>query len=81
MRRRGSTPSPVALRPERGHLDQELPFGVVKAGLWAEHADTGPRARYDYDSTASTSIRRCSISRAPGRSCASPRTLTIPTLA
>ncbi|WP_331538016.1 TonB-dependent receptor [Phenylobacterium sp.] len=33
------------------HLNQELPFGVIKAGLWWEHADTGPRARYDYDAT------------------------------
>jgi iron complex outermembrane receptor protein len=33
------------------HLDQELPFGMIKAGLWAEKADTGPRARYDYDAT------------------------------
>ena len=32
-------------------LDQDLPFGTIKAGLWAEHADTGPRARYDYDAT------------------------------
>jgi iron complex outermembrane receptor protein len=36
------------------HLDQELPFGKIKAGLWAETADTGPRSRYDYDATAST---------------------------
>ena len=36
------------------HLDQELSFGKIKAGLWAETADTGPRARYDYDATAST---------------------------
>jgi iron complex outermembrane receptor protein len=35
------------------HLDQELPFGMIKAGLWLEKADTGPRARYDYDATAS----------------------------
>jgi iron complex outermembrane receptor protein len=34
------------------HLDQDLPFGVIKAGLWLEKADTGPRARYDYDATA-----------------------------
>ena len=33
------------------HLDQELPFGMIKAGLWLEKADTGPRARYDYDAT------------------------------
>lgn len=33
------------------HLNQTLPFGVVKAGLWLEKADTGPRARYDYDAT------------------------------
>jgi iron complex outermembrane receptor protein len=33
------------------HLDQELPWGVIKAGLWWERADTGPRARYDYDAT------------------------------
>jgi iron complex outermembrane receptor protein len=33
------------------HLDQELPFGVLKTGLWLEHADTGPRDRYDYDAT------------------------------
>jgi len=30
-------------------LNQTLPFGTVKAGLWLEKADTGPRARYDYD--------------------------------
>ena len=35
------------------HLDQELPFGVIKAGVWLETADTGPRARYDYDATLS----------------------------
>jgi iron complex outermembrane receptor protein len=35
------------------HLDQELPFGMIKAGIWLETADTGPRARYDYDATAS----------------------------
>ncbi|WP_165837201.1 TonB-dependent receptor [Phenylobacterium hankyongense] len=33
------------------HLDQELSFGTIKAGLWWEQADTGPRARYDYDAT------------------------------
>ncbi|MBW8812601.1 MAG: TonB-dependent receptor [Caulobacterales bacterium] len=33
------------------HLNQELPWGVLKAGLWLEKADTGPRARYDYDAT------------------------------
>lgn len=33
------------------HLDQDLPFGRIKAGLWAERADTGPRARFDYDAT------------------------------
>ncbi|MDB5451370.1 MAG: TonB-dependent receptor [Phenylobacterium sp.] len=33
------------------HLDQELSFGTIKAGLWWERADTGPRARYDYDAT------------------------------
>jgi iron complex outermembrane receptor protein len=33
------------------HLDQELPFGMIKAGVWLETADTGPRARYDYDAT------------------------------
>jgi iron complex outermembrane receptor protein len=31
------------------HLDQDLPFGALKAGLWIEHADTGPRARFDYE--------------------------------
>ncbi len=35
------------------HLDQDLSFGKIKAGLWLETADTGPRARYDYDATAS----------------------------
>ncbi|HZZ30756.1 MAG TPA: TonB-dependent receptor [Phenylobacterium sp.] len=35
------------------HLDQELPFGMIKAGVWLETADTGPRARYDYDATLS----------------------------
>jgi iron complex outermembrane receptor protein len=33
------------------HLDQDLSFGKIKAGLWLEKADTGPRARYDYDAT------------------------------
>lgn len=36
------------------HVDQDLSFGKIKAGLWLETADTGPRARYDYDATAST---------------------------
>jgi iron complex outermembrane receptor protein len=36
------------------HIDQDLPFGKIKAGVWLETADTGPRARYDYDATAST---------------------------
>jgi iron complex outermembrane receptor protein len=35
------------------HLDQDLSFGKIKAGIWLETADTGPRARYDYDATAS----------------------------
>lgn len=35
------------------HLDQDLSFGKIKAGVWLETADTGPRARYDYDATAS----------------------------
>ena len=34
------------------HLDQDLPFGTLKTGLWSEKADTGPRARWDYDATA-----------------------------
>ncbi|HEX5265071.1 MAG TPA: TonB-dependent receptor [Phenylobacterium sp.] len=38
------------------HLDQALPFGMIKAGLWLETADTGPRARYDYDATASLGV-------------------------
>ncbi len=33
------------------HLDQDMPFGKIKTGLWLEKADTGPRARYDYDAT------------------------------
>lgn len=33
------------------HLDQDLTFGKIKAGLWLEKADTGPRARFDYDAT------------------------------
>jgi iron complex outermembrane receptor protein len=33
------------------HLNQELPFGTIKAGLWLEKADTGPRGRWDYDAT------------------------------
>ena len=33
------------------HLDQDLSFGKIKAGLWLEKADTGPRARFDYDAT------------------------------
>ncbi len=37
-------------------LDQELSFGTIKAGLWLEHADTGPRARTDYDATASLGL-------------------------
>jgi iron complex outermembrane receptor protein len=39
------------------HLDQDLPFGALKAGVWLESADTGPRARYDYDATASLGQR------------------------
>ena len=35
------------------HLDQDLSFGTIKAGIWLETADTGPRARYDYDATLS----------------------------
>ncbi|HEY3951400.1 TonB-dependent receptor [Phenylobacterium sp.] len=35
------------------HLDQTLPFGTIKAGVWLETADTGPRARFDYDATLS----------------------------
>jgi iron complex outermembrane receptor protein len=35
------------------HLDQDLPFGTIKAGVWLETADTGPRARFDYDATLS----------------------------
>jgi iron complex outermembrane receptor protein len=35
------------------HLDQTTPWGLLKAGVWLENADTGPRARYDYDATAS----------------------------
>ena len=37
-------------------LNQALPFGEIKAGLWLEHADTGPRARSDYDATASLGL-------------------------
>ncbi|WP_168073679.1 TonB-dependent receptor [Caulobacter sp. SSI4214] len=33
------------------HLNQQVPFGEIKAGLWLEHADTGPRFRSDYDAT------------------------------
>lgn len=33
------------------HLDQELSFGTIKAGVWLETADTGPRGRWDYDAT------------------------------
>jgi iron complex outermembrane receptor protein len=33
------------------HLDQDLAFGKIKAGFWWEKADTGPRARFDYDAT------------------------------
>ena len=32
-------------------LNQDLPFGVIKAGLWVEHSDTH-RFRYDWDLTA-----------------------------
>jgi iron complex outermembrane receptor protein len=35
------------------HVDQDLPFGTIKAGVWLETAQTGPRARYDYDATLS----------------------------
>lgn len=35
------------------NLHQETPFGTIKAGFWWDHADTGPRARWDYDATAS----------------------------
>ena len=38
----------------QGHFGlQELPFGILKTGIWLETADTGPRARYDYDATLS----------------------------
>lgn len=37
-------------------LEQDLPFGAIKGGLWLEHADTGPRARYDYDATLGRTI-------------------------
>ncbi len=33
------------------HLNQTMPFGEIKAGLWWEKADTGPRGRWDYDAT------------------------------
>jgi iron complex outermembrane receptor protein len=35
------------------HLDYTTPWGLLKTGVWLETADTGPRARYDYDATAS----------------------------
>jgi iron complex outermembrane receptor protein len=35
------------------HIDQTIPWGVIKTGIWLETADTGPRARYDYDATRS----------------------------
>ena len=35
------------------HIDQDVPFGTIKTGLWSEKADTGPRYRADYDATAS----------------------------
>jgi iron complex outermembrane receptor protein len=31
--------------------DFEVPFGEIKAGVWLEHAEIGPRARYDYVAT------------------------------
>jgi iron complex outermembrane receptor protein len=34
------------------NLHQETPWGTIKAGFWWDHADTGPRARWDYDATA-----------------------------
>ena len=34
------------------HIDQDVPFGTIKTGLWSEKADTGPRYRADYDATA-----------------------------
>ena len=33
------------------HLNQTVPFGEIKTGVWLEHADTGPRFRSDYDAT------------------------------
>jgi len=33
------------------NLTQTVPFGEIRAGLWWEHADTGPRSRIDYDAT------------------------------
>jgi hypothetical protein len=33
------------------HLNQALPFGEIKAGLWLEKAETGPRGRWDHDAT------------------------------
>ncbi len=31
------------------HLNQDLPFGQLRTGIWLEEAFTGPRARYDYN--------------------------------
>lgn len=33
------------------NLTQQLSMGELRAGVWFEHSDTGPRARYDYDAT------------------------------
>jgi iron complex outermembrane receptor protein len=33
------------------HTDWTVPFGEIKAGVWYEHSDIGPRSRFDYVAT------------------------------
>ncbi len=48
------------------HLDQDLPFGELKTGLWIEHADTGPRDRFDYEAGTRAQDFRQTTPAAPG---------------
>ena len=49
------------------HADFEVPFGKIKAGVWVEHSETGPRARYDYVATTKAlDYRQKAASAVPG---------------
>ena len=48
------------------HLNQDLPFGELKTGLWVEHADTGPRDRFDYEAgTRAQDFRQKALAGVP----------------